>query len=63
LTISTEATSQNGGGGGKKKPMQNLLNIEQFCQRKFNKIKTKYFRKIRESFWYYWKAQMMSEIS
>ncbi len=48
---------------GRKKSMQNLLNIEQFCERKFNKIKTKYFRKIRESSCYYWKAKAMSEIS
>jgi hypothetical protein len=39
------------------KPMvQELLNIEQFCQRKLNKIKTKYFREIGASSWYYWKS-------
>jgi hypothetical protein len=35
---------------------QCYLNIEQFLQRKFNKIKTKHFRESGESFWYYWKT-------
>jgi hypothetical protein len=30
--------------------MQELLNIEQFCQRKFNEIKTKYFRELGQAF-------------
>jgi len=29
---------------------QELLNIEQFCQRKFNEIKTKYFRELGQAF-------------
>jgi hypothetical protein len=37
-------------GSAMFKPMvQELLNIEQFCQRKFNKIKTKYFMEIGAS--------------
>ncbi len=34
---------------------QESLNIEQFCQRKFNKIKTKYFGETGPWSWYYWK--------
>jgi hypothetical protein len=30
--------------------MQVLLSIEQFCQRKFNKIETEFFKEIRASF-------------
>ncbi len=33
--------------------VQELLNIEQFCQRKFNKIKAKCFR---TNSWYCWKT-------
>jgi hypothetical protein len=29
-----------------------LLNIEQFCESKFNKIKTKYFKEAKASSWY-----------
>jgi hypothetical protein len=29
---------------------QELLNIELFCQRKFNEIKTKYFRELGQAF-------------
>jgi hypothetical protein len=36
--------------------VQELLNIEQFCQRKFNKIKTKCFREIEANSWYCWKT-------
>jgi hypothetical protein len=34
---------------------QESLNIEQFCQRKFNKIKTNYFGETGAWSWYYWK--------
>ncbi len=36
--------------------VQELLNIEEFCQRKFNKIKTKIFNDIGAKSWSYWKA-------
>jgi hypothetical protein len=36
--------------------MEELLNIEQFFQRKFNKIKTKNAREIGASSSYYWKT-------
>ncbi len=36
--------------------MEDLLNIEQFCKRKFNKIKTKNAREIGASSCYYWKT-------
>jgi hypothetical protein len=32
------------------------LNIDEFCQRKFNITKTKKLREIGASFWYCWKA-------
>jgi hypothetical protein len=39
------------------KPMvEGLLNIQQFCQRKFNKITCKFFRDFVASSWYDWKA-------
>jgi hypothetical protein len=36
--------------------VQELLNIEKFCHRKFNKIKTNFFIDIGAKFWSYWKA-------
>ncbi len=33
-----------------------LLNIEQICEKKFNKIKTKYFKEAKASSRYDWKA-------
>jgi hypothetical protein len=36
--------------------VEESLNIEQFCQRKLNKIKIKYYREIGSSSWYYWKG-------
>ncbi len=36
--------------------VQELLKIEQFCERKSKKIKYKHFRKIGASSWCYWKA-------
>jgi len=36
--------------------MQELLNTEQFYQKKFNKIKKKYFKKKFEVSFWYWKA-------
>ncbi len=36
--------------GSFRSTMQELLNIEQFCQRKFNEIKTKYFRELGQAF-------------
>jgi len=35
--------------------VQELLNIEQFCHWKFNKIKTKNFGEIGASSWHCWK--------
>jgi hypothetical protein len=39
-----------------KPTMWKWLNIEQLGERKFNKMKTKYFQEISASFWYSWKA-------
>jgi hypothetical protein len=36
--------------------VEGLLNIQQFCQRKFNKITTRFFRDFAASSWYDWKA-------
>jgi hypothetical protein len=36
--------------------VQELLNIKEFCQRKFKKIKTKKFNDIGAKSWSYWKA-------
>jgi hypothetical protein len=36
--------------------IQELLHIELFCQKIFNKIKTKNYREIRARSWYCWKA-------
>ncbi len=41
---------------GFKPTVQKLLCIEQFCQKQFNKIKTKSFKEIRASSSYNWKA-------
>jgi hypothetical protein len=38
-----------------KTMVQELLNIEQFCHWKFNKVKTKNFEKIGASSWHCWK--------
>jgi hypothetical protein len=35
--------------------LQKLLNIEQFCHWKFNKMKTKFFSGISVCSWHYWK--------
>jgi hypothetical protein len=39
-----------------KPMMQELLNINQFCERKFKKIKTTFLKEIGVSSWYYKKA-------
>jgi len=36
--------------------VQELLNIDHFLKKKFNKIKTKSFSEIEISCWYYWEA-------
>jgi hypothetical protein len=33
-----------------------LLNIEQFCERKFKKFNTNYLKEAKASSWYDWKA-------
>jgi hypothetical protein len=39
-----------------KPMMQELLNIKQFCEREFKKIKTMLLKEIGASSWYYKKA-------
>jgi hypothetical protein len=36
--------------------VQELLNIKQFCHKKFSKIKTTIVKRIGSCFWYYWNA-------
>jgi hypothetical protein len=39
-----------------KPMMQELLNIKQFCEKKFKQIKTMFLKEIGASSWYYKKA-------